>query len=127
MNSLECLKKARWKPGRVSSRETDFSWDSRESRELNRPSALEQNDQGFGLERAWKTRQERKGKERNGALSLEPSHPFYRGWEPPRYAGRTRVRGAYAYVMHDRVLDCLGLRIGKGVASHRSGRGRSEA
>ena len=37
-----------------------------------------------------------------------PRISIYRGSEKPRYAGRTLVRSAYSYVMHDRVLDCLG-------------------
>ena len=40
-------------------------------------------------------------------FSGNPRIPFI-GAERPWYAGRTLVRSAYAYVMRDRSLDCLG-------------------
>ena len=69
---------------------------------------LSKNDQGFGFERARKTRQNAREMRRNEQVFRKPSHSIYRGSEKPRYAGRTLVRSAYSYVMHDRVLDCLG-------------------
>ncbi|KAL7609060.1 hypothetical protein Lser_V15G14285 [Lactuca serriola] len=72
------------------------------------PQDLSQKDQSFGFERTRKTRQDCEREERNEPFPWKPSHPIYSKAGLPRYAGRTFVRSAYAYVMHDRSLDCLG-------------------
>ena len=69
---------------------------------------LSQKDQSFGFERTRKTRQSWEREKRNEPFLWKPSHPIYSKAGLPRYAGRTLVRSAYAYVMHDRSLDCLG-------------------
>ena len=120
MNSLERSEKARWKPSRISTRESGFSRDSRESREHKRPSGLEQGNRDFGISLARKTRQNARKLREKWALSSEPSHPFYRGWEPPPYAGRTRAsRMSASSTASESGWD--------GLASHRARRGRSEA
>ena len=58
-------------------------------------SGIEHGNRGFGIIIAWKTRQNARKTRENEQVSPEPSHSFYRGAEPPRYAGRTRVRSAY--------------------------------